>query len=79
MYLQDIIQTEVFKVNPWLVYSMDIHRKGVFGAKNIVFDIIDEKSMNMFNTNIFVKIILNDYNVPNIDDSNYFTSLDNIM
>ena len=26
---------EVYKTNPWLVYSIDIHKKRVFGAKNI--------------------------------------------
>lgn len=70
---------EVYKVNPWLIYSIDIHKKRISGDNHMTFDMIDENSMNMFYTNIFIKIILDKDDIPDINDPNYFSILDNII
>lgn len=70
---------EVHRVNPWLTYSIDIHKKRISGGNHITFDMIDEGTMDMFYTNIFIKIILDRNDIPDVDDPNYFSFLENIV
>ena len=65
--------------NPCIVYSIDIHKKRISGGNHITFDMIDEETMNMFYTNIFIKIILDRSDIPDVDDPNYFNFLENIV
>ena len=70
---------EAHKKNPCIIYSIDTHKKRISGDNHITFDMIDEETMNMFYTNIFIKIILERNDIPNIDDPNYFHFLENIV
>ena len=70
---------EVYKVNPWLTYSMSIHKKRMMGVKNITFDLIDEDNMSNFHIDIFIRIILDNQNIPDIGSSNYFSTIDKLV
>ncbi len=65
---------EVKAVNPWLAYSLEIHKIRVAGVKHITFDLLDEKSMDMRYVSIFLKILFNNRNFPNIGNYNEFFS-----
>lgn len=65
---------EVKVVNPWLAYSLEIHKIRVAGVKHKTFDLLDEKSMDMIDVSIFLKIIFNNRNFPRIGNYNEFFS-----
>ena len=72
-------EIEVYRKNPWFVYTLDIHKKRLCGGNHITFDMIDEQTMNMYYVNIFLKIILDTNEIPNVNDNEYFKKINDIV
>ncbi len=66
------------QINSWIIYYHDLHKKRMSGADHMVFDMIDEKPMNIFYITILLKLLFPNYEIPEVDDIHYFTVLSKI-
>jgi len=49
---------EVYKVNPWINYTLTLHRAREMGFKNKLFDLIDERPLTLDEVGEYVQLLL---------------------
>jgi len=58
---------EVHSHNPWITYGLPLHRCREFGFHDKILDLIDERSLRLFETRHFIELLLGSSNLPDPD------------